>query len=100
MVITEKLQRMGRVKEAFIYGSYASGEADAGSDLDLMIIGEIDLSQLAPVISALERELNRPINYSFYPEKEWNEKAATNDSFWENVTKGKKVVLIGGDRVL
>lgn len=100
MVIKEKLQELGSVKEAFIYGSYASGEADAGSDLDLMIIGEIDLDRLAPVISVLEKQLNRPINYVIYSEEEWNEKAAVKDPFWENVTRAPKIMLIGGENAL
>jgi len=99
-VIREKLQEMGSVKEAFIYGSYASGEADTRSDLDLMIIGEIDLDRLAPVITELEKELNRPINYAIYSEDEWNEKSAVKDPFWENVTSSPKIRLIGGDHAL
>jgi predicted nucleotidyltransferase len=100
MVVKEKLQEMGSVKVAFIYGSYASGEADARSDLDLMIIGEINLAQLAPVISELEQELNRPINYVIYSEAEWTEKMAVKDPFWENVTRAPKIMLIGGDYAL
>jgi predicted nucleotidyltransferase len=96
VVIKEKLQDMEGVKEAFIFGSYASGEADASSDLDLMIIGEINLDQLSPVISDLERELNRPINYIIYTEDEWNQKSALKDPFWENVARAPKIMLIGG----
>ena len=55
-VIKEELQKTASVKEAFIYGSYASGEADARSDLDLMIVGEINPDQLTPVISKLEKK--------------------------------------------
>lgn len=100
MAIKEKLQELGSVKKAFIYGSYASGEADARSDLDLMIIGEVNLDQLAPVISELEKELNRPINYVIYSEEEWNEKVAVKDPFQENVTKSPKIILIRGDYAL
>ena len=100
VVIKEKLQEMGGVKEAFIYGSYASGEADVRSDLDLMIIGEIDLDQLAPVISGLEKDLNRPINYVIYSEEEWKEKKAVKDPFWENVARAPQIWLIGGDHAL
>jgi predicted nucleotidyltransferase len=100
MVIKEKLQEMDSVKEAFIFGSYASGEADAGSDLDLMIIGEINLGQLAPAISELEKVLNRPINYVIYSEEEWDEKSAVDDPFWKNVARAPKIMLIGGDHAL
>jgi predicted nucleotidyltransferase len=100
IAIEEKLQEMGGVKSAFIFGSYASGEADARSDLDLMIIGEVNLDQLAPVISDLEKELNRQINYVIYAEEEWKEKATVKDTFWENVNNSPKIMLIGGDHAL
>jgi predicted nucleotidyltransferase len=100
LVIREKLQAMGRVNEAFIYGSFASGEADARSDLDLMIVGEVALDQLAPVITILEKELNRSINYLIYSEDEWNEKRTTKDPFWENVINSPKIMLIGENHAL
>jgi predicted nucleotidyltransferase len=96
LVIKEKLTEMGNVKEAFIFGSYASGEADAGSDLDLLIIGEIYLNDLSPIIAELEKKLNRPINYVIFPEDEWKNKATNNDPFWENVNRDPKIPLIGG----
>ena len=99
-VIREKLQEMGRVNEAFIYGSFASGEADARSDLDLMIVGEVELDKLAPVITTLEKELNRSINYVIYSEDEWNEKRTTKDPFWENVINAPKIMLIGENHAL
>jgi predicted nucleotidyltransferase len=99
-LIKKKLQEMDQVQEAFIFGSFASGEADARSDLDVMIIGEINLDRLAPIISELENELGRPINYVMYSEEEWNEKAAVKDPFWENVTKAPKIMIIGGEHAL
>lgn len=100
MLVREKLLEMENVKEAFIFGSYASGEADARSDLDLMIIGEINLDRLAPVISDLENELSRPINYVIYSEEEWNEKKEAKDSFYENIVSAPKIILIGDDHAL
>jgi predicted nucleotidyltransferase len=98
--VKKKLQEMSKVEEAFIYGSYASGEADAGSDLDLMIIGEVNLDALAPMISGLEKELSRPINYIIYTIEEWNEKQVVKDPFWERVTKAPKIFLIGGEHAI
>jgi predicted nucleotidyltransferase len=99
-VIKEKLQELGSVKEAFIYGSYVSGESDLHSDLDLMIIGGINLDQFAPIINDLEKRLNRPINYVIYSEEELNDKLDINDPFLTHVTSAPKIMLIGGDYAL
>jgi len=99
-VIRDALQEMVGVKASFIFGSYAAGEADASSDLDLMVIGEPDLDKLSPVISRLEKQLNRPINYVIFSEQEWNRKIAGQDPFCLNVSKSPKVILFGGEHAL
>lgn len=92
--IREKLSQMDGVREAYIYGSFASGEADERSDVDLMIIGEVQLEELAPLIAQAERELNRPINYSVYTAAEWDERLANQDPFAVNVARSPKIMLI------
>jgi len=86
---------LGEVKSAFIYGSYASGEADARSDLDLILIGNVELSQFSALVSQLENELNRPINYVIYTEDEWKAKKQGGDPFVHNVMQSPKVFIIG-----
>ena len=41
MIQRYTLPEMGAVQVVFIYGSYAAGDVDLNSDLDLMIIGEL-----------------------------------------------------------
>ncbi len=99
-VIRDKLSGLGEVKSVFIYGSNASGEADARSDLDLMLIGNVELSQFSVLVSQLEKELNRPINYVIYAEDEWKAKKQGGDPFVHNVMQSPKVMIIGGEDVL
>ena len=94
-VIKSTLEEMNTIQEAFIFGSYASGEADDRSDIDLMIIGDVDLEKLSPIISKLEKEINRPINYVIYSNEDWNNKEKEKDSFWVNVNEAPKISVIG-----
>ena len=96
-LLKTKLSIMKNVKRAFIYGSAASGKADRFSDIDLLIIGELNLEELSTLISEAEKELNRPINYVVFPEKEWKEKLANNEPFAMNVEKSQKIMLVGGE---
>jgi predicted nucleotidyltransferase len=95
-----KLLEKNDIKAAFIYGSYASGEADQQSDLDLMVIGDIDLSRFAPLIAHLEKELNRPINYIYFSEEEWKAKVDKKDPFILNVMQSPKIMLLGDEDAL
>jgi len=96
-VLRSNLSDTEGIKQVFIYGSYASGEADEQSDLDLMVIGEIELTAFSPIITQLENKLKRPINYTLFTKEEWKAKIANEDAFAINVMRSPKVVLIGGE---
>jgi predicted nucleotidyltransferase len=95
-VIRKKLNELGNLKEAYIYGSFASGEANEHSDIDLMVLGEVNLEGLARLVAEAEKELNRPINYVIFSEKEWEDKLAKEEPFAVNVEQSPKIMLVGG----
>jgi predicted nucleotidyltransferase len=99
-VIRQAVDRLGAVNWAFIYGSVAAGEEDFHSDVDLMLIGELDLMHLAEVISDLEDQLGREINYIVLTQSELAERLAEGEPFMENVLSGPKVMLIGDEDAL
>lgn len=94
-LVREGLQNLGSIEFAFIYGSIAAGEEDAASDIDLMLVGEIDLLALAPVIAGLEERLGRSINYVAHSSEEFKERKEQKDPFLEDVLRGPIVMLIG-----
>jgi predicted nucleotidyltransferase len=94
-LIRQALDEVGGIDAAFIYGSFAGGEPDMQSDLDLMIIGKIKLSDLSSSIAAIEEKLTRPVNYIIYSQEEWESKVKERDPFILNVLKGEKIMLLG-----
>ncbi len=84
------------IKTAFIFGSYAKSEDNAGSDVDLFIIGKINENILISKINSLEKKLKREINYSYYSIEDFELKKTNKDSFIMDVLKNKKIFLIGG----
>ncbi|NPV87046.1 MAG: hypothetical protein HPY45_13685 [Anaerolineae bacterium] len=99
-VIQSHLAEEGEIKAAFIYGSFASGEADAKSDLDLMVIGDVHLESFALCISQVEKALQRPVNYVIFTEAEWNKKIKEGDAFIMNVVQSPKIMLVGDENAL
>jgi predicted nucleotidyltransferase len=85
-----------RIKVMFIFGSYARGEQDADSDIDLLIIGDVSLRELTPGLKQAEHEMGRQVNIAVYSEKEWRERRLDGNPFVTDVLKGQKVFIIGG----
>lgn len=72
--IKKELETLKKIKEAFLFGSFATGEADSQSDIDLLIIGDPDPEQLSDKISKLEDRFSREINYIAMKEEEFRKK--------------------------
>ncbi len=89
------LEKMPGIEVAFIYGSYASGEAHAASDIDLMIIGEVADRDIAPTVSRVERRLKRAINYTIFTRSEAEKRLGKKGDFVHEVLTGPKILLIG-----
>ena len=98
--LRETLDHLGTVEWAFIYGSVATGEEDSLSDLDLMLVGEVDLLALSAAIARLEDQLGREINYQVFAQVELAQRVAEGDPFINNVLAGPKVMLIGDEDAL
>ena len=98
--IRKELEKLDGIVAAFIYGSYARGQADAYSDLDLMVIGDVELAILSSSLSELETELGRPVNYVTYTLNDWRSKLANRDPFATGVQRGPKLMLLGSEDVV
>lgn len=93
--LREALSAVGDVRVAFIYGSTAKGTELASSDIDLMIIGNVDLEALDAAIDRIEEELGRTVNYTLFDVGEWRERVAQGHSFITDVLTHDKIFLIG-----
>jgi len=98
--LKSSLEKLPDVEYAFVYGSYAKGEEKADSDVDLIIIGDVDLDRFDSLISNLEKRFGRTINYVTYDYKEFLSKKRARDGFIMDVLKDKKIMLVGDEREL
>jgi predicted nucleotidyltransferase len=98
--LREDLKQLGVVDWAFIYGSVAAGDEDLLSDIDLMLVGEVDLTALSEVIAGLEDQLGRAINYLVLSQAELVQRSAEGEPFITNVLAGPKILLIGEENAL
>lgn len=99
-MLQNTLKKFDGIDRAFIYGSFAKGEEREGSDIDLLIIGEVNEDKLIEVISNVERKLQREINYSIYGKEDFKKKKKEGNSFILDILQEKKIFLIGDENGL
>jgi len=93
--LRESLSELSGIKQAFIFGSFADGTKDYLSDIDIIIVGDIDENNLIGKIMEFETKFEREINYHIYSEKEFKKRKKEKDSFISNILSKPVIFLIG-----
>jgi predicted nucleotidyltransferase len=92
-VLKNALKSVDGIESAFLYGSYVKDSMNAGSDIDLFVIGEHSTLALQKQIAKIQKTIDREINVFSIGRNEF-EKRKDNDSFIKNVMGSKKIVLL------
>jgi len=82
-----------KINLSFVYGSVARSREHERSDVDLMVVGDVDFDQVVEKIRDAEKILNREINPTVYSIREFTTKLTGN--FLKNVLSEKKLFIIG-----
>ena len=93
-LIAQALKKIEGIEED-LYGSFASNQQDAASDIDVLVIGAPRGEALAEAMRKIERQLGREVSYTVLTRKELNSRRARKDAFLENVWHNKRVPLVG-----
>jgi predicted nucleotidyltransferase len=92
--IRDQLRSIKAVKTAYIFGSFASGTFNSGSDIDLMVIGNVDPRKIYQKLMAFEKTILREINVKIYSPEEYEKQLLVKNSFVSQVHSESKIVLI------
>lgn len=88
----------GQIEFALIHGSLAKGSGQAGSDVDLLLVGEPGFAEVVRLVYPAQTTLGREINPKIYSRDEWDRKLQANDPFVREVLNNPKIFLIGNER--
>jgi predicted nucleotidyltransferase len=94
------LSKEKEIEAAFIFGSLAAGRERGDSDIDLMVIGNVQAERLLLLLREPEKALQREINLSVFEPAEVKERLKRKDPFITEVMKGPKEFLVGDEEQL
>ncbi len=89
-----------RIRVAFVFGSVARGEEKAGSDVDLMVIGQLGLRDLSRLLSGIEEKIGREVNPHVLHEEEFRKRIRAKEHFVSSIMETPKMFIIGSQREL
>jgi DNA-binding transcriptional ArsR family regulator len=86
-----------RIELAFVYGSVARGREHSHSDVDLMIIGDVEFADAVLALPRAQQSLRREINPTVMTSTEFVAKRKQATSFVAQVWKGPKLWVLGSE---
>jgi predicted nucleotidyltransferase len=94
-VLAEALMPLAdRLKSAFIFGSVGRGEESAGSDVDVMLVGQASFREVVEALFPAQAQLGRDVNPKVFSPEEFKVKARS-EPFLRDVLSRPKIFLIG-----
>jgi len=97
-VIKEALASFNNdIEVAFIFGSVARGKESEGSDIDLMVIGDVAFFDLVKLLHPSQEILGREINPKVFSMDEWKNEVSKNGMFLKDVMEHPKLFIIGDE---
>jgi len=89
-----------RIQIAFVYGSIARAEETSVSDIDLLIVGQVGLREIAPGLREAQKQTSREVNPKLYRFQELAKRLAAREHFALSVLDKPKLFVIGSQNDL
>ncbi len=80
---------------AFVFGSIAAGNAHAGSDVDLMVIGSLGLRSVTKLLAGVASSLGREVNPHVIGIEEFRRRRDEKEHFISSVLASPKIFVKG-----
>lgn len=81
-----------RIILAFVFGSIARGAERAESDLDLMIVGDLDILELGPAIERIGDATGRLVDLNLHAPEDWDR--LQGDRVITKIMNGERIAVV------
>lgn len=99
--ILDSKSKLGKVGFVMFSGKFARGKPRKNeSEVDLLVVGEIVLPELASIVRSYESKLGREINYTVMTREELDYRKKRRDPFLQGIFLASRVMIIGDEEEL
>jgi predicted nucleotidyltransferase len=85
------------IRFAFVFGSYARGDDDTRSDIDVFVVGDFKADPLIAATQKLEANLGRELNAVVWTEQDLRKRIQERSPFLATVREEPKIWIVGDE---
>jgi predicted nucleotidyltransferase len=90
----------GRIAVAFLFGSVARAGQRCGSDVHLVVVGDVSFSEVVTATAKAQQQLAREVNPVVYSPEEFRSNVLAGYHFLSRVLTAEKIFLCGNENEL
>ncbi len=94
-LIINSAKDLGQIKYAVLSRAFSRGRESSALDVDLFIVGEVNMGVLDGLVKKSQEGLKKEINYTVMAEEEFLFRKRKNDNFISRVLAQSRTMLIG-----
>ena len=99
--ILDSRSKLGKISFVMFSGKFARQKIRKKDDeVDILVVGEVVLPELASVVRNFESKLGREINYTAMTREELDYRKKRRDPFLQGIFLGSRVMIIGDEEEL
>jgi DNA-binding transcriptional ArsR family regulator len=98
--IRDNRKELGKIKFAMLSGKYARNKPRETGDVDLLIVGTINLDKANELIKTEERRRTTEINYTVMTQEEFIFRKSRRDPFLLGILSRSRIMVIGDEEGL
>jgi len=98
--ILKRKNRLGQIKLVMLSGRLVRGLPPVEGGVDLLIVGEVLMPELASIVREEEKQLEREVNYTVMSREEFEFRKRRRDPFLLGILSGSRVMIIGDEEEL
>ena len=98
--ILKERNRLGKIRYALLSGKFVRKRPRKETDVDLLVVGDVVMTQLAALVDKYEKSYKRELNFSVMTKDEFDFRKNRRDPFIYQILLDSRVMLIGDEEEL
>ncbi len=95
--IRKKRRKLGKLEYVMFSGKFVRNQKPGREEIDLLVIGDVVLTELQALVKEEEKKLGRELNYAVFTNEEFKFRKTRRDPFVMDILYGSRVMVIGSE---
>ncbi|MBD3281043.1 hypothetical protein GF389_06040 [Candidatus Dojkabacteria bacterium] len=93
--LLKSVKKLGEVKYILLTSSYTQGVTLEPHDVDLVVVGDVDIDLLGEIVGLAEKKVGKELNYTVLSESDFDLRKKRRDAFVSQLIFGDNVLVYG-----